>query len=369
MLHIDRFTMEDYARMAAKSGEAVSIYLPTTPISRYVNENRIRFKTLARRAVEAAEQAGFASVAALKMAFDRLEGDYAFWSHQAHGVAVLAMDGEATAFRLGYAVSESAEVGARLHLKPMLAALNPKLLWVLMVSDEGATLHQLMADRTLAQVDAPGMPESLRGEMGELIDRRRGEADRLTSGEGYLVRQRQYLKAVHDAILPILRGSDLPLVLVSTVEHYGEYAALNAYPRLVGHIARSPTDTPHDVIIDALDEIERDERRHRVRRWEARYGERQDDRRTLGEVQQISRLLSTGQIETLLVSQDAMKYGVVASDGTIEFRDEGGVDAHDVYDDIVRRAMETGVDVLPLRADERVAATLAPIAATLRWPQ
>lgn len=369
MLHIDRFTRDDYARLAAQRGEAASIYMPTTPISRHVNENRIRFKTLAKNAVAAAEKAQFSTAHALSEAFARLEGDYQFWSNQAHGLAVHAIDGVVTAVRLGYTVSESAEISSRAHLKPMLPALHPKLLWVLMISDDGAELYQLLDNRTLSKVDTPDMPNSLRDEMGELIERRRGEANRLTSGEGYLVRQREYLKAVHDAIEPIIRGSDFPLVLVTTVEHFGEYKRLNSYPRLAGHIALSPKDTPHDVILDELDGIERAERQQRVRRWEALYAERQNDRRTVSEVQQISRLLSAGQIESLVVAQDELKYGVVDKDGVIEFGAERGPASYDVYDDIVRRALDTGVEILPLRSDEKVDASLFPIAATLRWPQ
>ena len=369
MLHIDPFTVDDYRALAAKDGEAAAIYLPTTPLSHRVNENRIAFKNLARQALDAAARLDFASVDALAAAFAAIEGDYAFWSNQAHGLATLAFNGEIKTLRLAYPVSQSVEVGARLHLKPLLPALHPKRLWVLAISDDGAQLHRLLANRTLERVEVPGMPVSLRDEMGELIDRKRGESDRLTSGEGYLVRQREYLKAIHDAVEPVIRDSNAPLVLVATQEHVGEYGALNAYPSLVGAVERSPSDTPHETILDRLDAIEQEERRKRLARWEDVYKERQDDRRTVSETQQISRLLTAGQIESLLVSHDEVKYGSVARDGTVEFAEGPGPGVYDVYDDIVRRALDTGVTILPVRSDEKAAARLHPLAATLRWPQ
>lgn len=369
MLHIDSFTNDDYRRMAAGRGEALSIYLPTTPISRYVNENRIRFKTLADEAADRALAAGFASAEQARAAFAAMADDYVFWSNQAHGLAVFSMDGVVTAVRLGYPVAESVEIGDRLHLKPMLPALDPKLMWVLTISDDGAQLYRTRQNRTLEEVDAPGMPESLRLEMGDLIERPRGETNRLTSGEGYAVRQRQFLKAIDEAVEPVMRGSGMPLVVVATQEQFGVYRALNTYPLLAANIARSPVDTHRDVILDHLDAIERDERMARVRRWERMYEERRDQRRTVSEVQQISRLIEGGQIETMLVCQDSVKYGAVADDGTIAFAERGGGGAYDVYDDIVRRAMATGVTILPLRSDERSASMLRPMAATLRWPQ
>ena len=161
----------------------------------------------------------------------------------------------------------------------------------------------------------------------------------------------------------------MPLVVVATQDHYGEYRALNTYPMLAANIERSPTDTPHATVLDALDAIELDQRRKRLERWEETYKDRRNDRRTVSETQQISRLLAGGQIETLLVSQDAVKHGSVGKDGTVAFAERPGPEAYDVYDDIVRRALDTGVAVLPVRSDEAAFASLGPLAATLRWPQ
>ena len=59
MLYLDIPTADDYADLAAFRGDmAVSIALPTTPVSIEIDADRIQLKNLAKEAVDQLEAAG-----------------------------------------------------------------------------------------------------------------------------------------------------------------------------------------------------------------------------------------------------------------------------------------------------------------------
>src|SRR3989440_12649970 len=103
MLYVDFPSLADLKSLAAHRDDiCVSIYLPTTPVSREVAGDRIELKNLAKEALRQLETANADKrrVAALMEHLDDLVDDDEFWRFPARSLAVFATPDKARAFRL-----------------------------------------------------------------------------------------------------------------------------------------------------------------------------------------------------------------------------------------------------------------------------
>jgi hypothetical protein len=103
MLYVDIPSLADLKSLAAYRGDiCVSIYLPTTPVSREAVSDRIELKNLAKEALRQLETANADKrrVAALTEHLDDLVDDDEFWRFQARSLAVLATPDNARTFRV-----------------------------------------------------------------------------------------------------------------------------------------------------------------------------------------------------------------------------------------------------------------------------
>jgi len=103
MLYVDIPSLADLKSLAAHRDDiCVSIYLPTTPVSREAAGDRIELKNLAKEALRQLETANADKrrVAALMEHLDDLVDDDEFWRFQARSLAVLATPDNARTFRV-----------------------------------------------------------------------------------------------------------------------------------------------------------------------------------------------------------------------------------------------------------------------------
>lgn len=71
-------------------------------------------------------------------------------------------------------------------------------------------------------------------------------------------------------------------------------------------------------------------------------------------------------VESLLIDMDAVVPGSIDDEGRIRVEDEGDVSNYGVTDEIARRVILAGGEVLVVRADELRDGS-SPVAATLRY--
>ncbi len=72
-----------------------------------------------------------------------LADQYAFWQHQADGLAIFRTKNMLRRYRLSFPVPELAVVGERFHLKPLFPAVDPnQRFYVLAISQDGARIYE-----------------------------------------------------------------------------------------------------------------------------------------------------------------------------------------------------------------------------------
>src|SRR5207244_1210809 len=211
MLYVDIPSLADLKSLAAHRDDiCVSIYLPTTPVSREAAGDRIELKNLAKEALRQLETANADKrrVAALMEHLDDLVDDDEFWRFQARSLAVLATDNART-FRVPSALVPIVEVSDRFHLKPLLRAVAfPNTCFVLALAENAVRVVQVSADLPPALVSVDGLPKDAASAVGRSTVNDRSPSGRLQGSEGQKVLLRQFARKIDQALRGLLTGSD-----------------------------------------------------------------------------------------------------------------------------------------------------------------
>ncbi len=237
MLHVDIPTLPEFRSLGRFRAEAcVSIYLETTPLSRETQASRIELGNLAKEARQQLEQAAFDKREA-KLLFeqvDELLEDAEFWAHQARGLGLLATPRSLKTFRLAEPVASRVEVSDRFHLKPLLRALTyPSSAFVLGLSENAVRLVEVFADMDAVELSVPDLPKDAASAVGKSTLNDRSHDRRIVGAEGQNVRYRQFVRAVDNALRPVLSGYEAPLILAATGRLADLFRQVTNYPRLL----------------------------------------------------------------------------------------------------------------------------------------
>ncbi|MBR1223235.1 hypothetical protein JQ557_34915 [Bradyrhizobium sp. U87765 SZCCT0131] len=372
MLYVDIPTATDLAALSSRRDDiGVSIYLPTTPVTREGGADRIALKNLAREALRQlqAVDADKRRVAALAEHLDDLVDDDGFWRHQAHSLAVLATPDNVRTFRLPNALESMVEVSDRFFLKPLLRSVTfANSGHVLALSEGAVRLIEISANLPATAVKVEGLPRDAASAVGQSTINDRSPSGRLQGAEGQKVRLRQFARQVDAALHARLAGSDLPLVLAALPPIAAIYRSVNSYP----HLAAAGIDTSPDALSDAdlaararsvLDGLYRDE----VTAFGRLFAQRENQGRATTDVAQAARAATFGAVEALMVDIDQVIPGTVAdSDGAVTFASAPGARSYGVVDEIAARALRSGARVLAVRQPDIPGGKA--LAAVLRYP-
>ena len=226
----------------------VAIYLPTSPITtEAADADRIELKKLE------AGQTDHKDVAAVRDSLAELGDDEAFWARQAHSLAVFASPDWTRRFRLPNRLEPIVEVSDRFHVKPLLRTVTfPQAAYVLALSANRARLVEVAPDAPAGDVRVPDMPADAASAVGKSSIGDRSPDRRIQGSEGQKVRLRQYARQVDEALRPLLRGSELPLILAATEPLEAIYRSVNSYPRLAdATLEGNPDETSDAQLADA----------------------------------------------------------------------------------------------------------------------
>jgi hypothetical protein len=371
LVHTDIPTRTDLEQLlSVRDAACVSIYLPTTPEERG-ERDRLEFKRLADEALEQLSGVPLERGALndLREVLEDLVDDEAFWTRQAHSLAVFATPSGARTFQVANRLSPMVEVSDRFHVKPLLrSATFPQAAYVLALSQNSARLIEVSPDAPPAEVSVPGMPKDAASAVGKASITDRSPIRRLQGGEGQKVRLRQYARRVEEALRPILNGLELPLIIAGSEPLESIFRSVSTYPHLAGTVISGNPDTKSDGeladesrrVLDELYAGELDELR-------ALFEQRVPQGRASDDLAAIARAATFGAVDTAFVDIDETVPGFVdESDGAVTVDDSDDAVNYGVVDEIARRVLLARGRVLAVRRDDIPGN--GPAAAILRYP-
>ena len=371
MLHVDLPSREELAALARHlHGSSVSIVLPTTPITPDTDVDRLRFRALAEEAVSQLEAAGQESsaVEALRESLADLVDDDGFWRFQARSLVVYATPGTLLSFRLPTTVEPLVAVSDRFHLKPLLRATSfASSGYVLALAEGGVRLIEVSADLPASTVKLADLPKDAASAAGKASLNDRSPSGRLTGSEGKKVRLRQYARQVNGALRDHLAGQSVPLVLAAVESLGAIYRSVNTYPHLAAATIEGSPEHRSDAelaqaarpLLDALHQ-------QRLVDWSSTFDQRRNAGRASTDLAQVARAATFEAVGSLLVDIDRVIDGRIdETDGRIDEADAPGADSYGVLDEIARRVLLSGGEVLGVRQGDLPEG--APVAAILRY--
>jgi len=372
MLYLDIPTADDYADLAAFRGDmAVSIALPTTPVSNETDADRIQLKNLAKEAVDQLEEAGADKrrLRDLTEELDDLLEDDVFWAYQARGLVIYATPDNLRTFRVPSALQPLVKVSDRFHLKPLLRSTTfCDAGFVLALADGGVRLIEVSKDLPAVEVTVPDLPTDAASAVGKRTIATRSYSGRIGGSEGKKVRLRQYARQVDAALRGILAGRQEPLILASVDALDAIYRSVNSYPHLLENGLRgNPERQSAGELASAARELLDERYRTQIADWHALYRRRLNEDRATTDLVRAARAATAGAVATLLVDMNQVVNGTVDDNGSVTFADEAGADSYGVADEVARRVLTTGGQVLAVRADDMPDPGKA-VAAILRYP-
>jgi hypothetical protein len=371
MLYLDLPTPDDLASLARqRSDMAISIFLPTTPVTVETQADRILLKNLGKEAIDQLEASGADKrrVRLLAEELDDLLDDDEFWCFQAHGLAIYATPDNLRTFRVANALEPIVAVSDRFHLKPLLRAVTfSHVAYVLALAEGGVRLIEVSADLPAVMVKVDGLPQDAASAVGKASINDRSYSGHLTGSEGKKILLRKYVRRVDHAVRGLLAGNDTPLILAAVENLSALYRSVNSYPHLAsmgieGNPERQTAAELAAAAREVLDTLYRDQ----IAEWISLFNQRADEGRATTDVVQAARAATFGGVQSLLVDMDQVIHGTVdETDGTVTFSESACARTYGVIDEIARRVLLSGGQVSSVRQADIPEGK--PLAAILRY--
>ncbi|MDX2970608.1 baeRF11 domain-containing protein [Kribbella solani] len=370
-LHTDIPARTELERLiGARDPLSVSIYLPTSPVTQDAQADRIELKNLATEASRQFEAAGADRRTAeeIRESLDELVEDNRFWAEQARSLAVFAWSGGITTYRLPNQLTSLVEVGDRFYLKPLLRAVTfPQAAFVLALAGGAVRLVEVTRDGPPFTVDVPGLPKDAASAAGKSSIADRAPVGRIQGSEGQKVRLRQYARKIDQALRGVLTGLELPLIIAATEPLDAIYRSVNTYPHLA---APGITGSPEEATDAELAEAARPVLDQIYAQQLADVGELYDQRFAQGrastDLVTIARAATFGAVGTLIVDIDEKLPGQVDEETGAITPAPDDATSYGVIDELARRTLQSGGQVLAVRTTEVPQNT--PAAAIFRYP-
>jgi hypothetical protein len=371
MLYVDIPTLAEIkALVRARSDACLSIFVATTPETQHVEASRIAFRNLVREGVARLRAENFDKrrLALIEAECQAISEDDEFWRFQARSLVLLATPDNVRTFRLATAVNDSVQVADRFQIKPLLRAVAfPQTAFVLALSENAAELFEVSPDSQPTPVPVPDLPKSAADAAGRASINNLSQGTRVSGREGQTLLLHQYARKVDAALRPVLRGTDLPLILASTQPLAPIFRSINSYPKLLPEgIVTSPDRLTAPEIARAARPVLDGHYRAEIDAARALYSQRDAQRRATTNIGDIGRAATAGAIESILVDIEASMSGTVSDEGKVSLASDGGPATYDVIDELVGRAILADARFLGVRAGDVPGG--AAIAATLRYP-
>lgn len=355
MLHIDQPTTAEIEALAAhRADPTVSIYLPTTPLTQDAQADRIALKGHLGQAVAQMEAGGTDKrvVGEISEAIGHLVEDDDFWATQANSLAVFASPGRLVTYRLANHLNARVEVSDRVHLKPLLRAVTfGQSAYVLALGIGACRVIAVSADAPAEELSVQGLPKNFNDALGKRSHLEQGTMGRSGAMSEHALFGR-YARSVDEALRPILKGQDRPLILAAAEPLASIFRGISRYPHTAEHVIPGSADhrPAHDLAAEARTVLDSLHARALAEVADL-FALRSGQGRATGDVAQAARAATFGAIDTLVFDIDADVPGTVdPEDGTATFAEGASAATYDVVDEIARRALASGARLIAARA-------------------
>ena len=366
MWHLD-IPSESELRMLATidAPVVVSIYLPTTPISKDAAADAIALRNLVHEAMKEVRQHPELPRGDDEYIEDQLldlVDDEDFWAHQSHGLGVITTAEGQWTYRLPHRPTAQVHVDDKAHLLQLISATAGQDAHVLVLSEGAVRLVDVAAELPAKEVRVADLPTDAASAVGKSSLTDRSPSGRLVGSEGKRVRIRQYARAVDDALMPLLRGDERPLVLVAPQPVNSIFRQVCSAPTLLGEGVEANADKwSLSEIADAVRPV----LVAHIADTDAALGklldERRGQRRASSDLADIARAATISAIATLIVDREYDERGTIGDDGALTLDPAGPV----LAEELARRVVAHGGRVLALPADRLPGG--APVTAILRY--
>ncbi len=370
MLHIDIPSIHQLNALAAHRAEgSVSIYLETGVLHDEAERARIELKNARDEAIAQLEAAGSHKVQIEELAevLDHLIDDQQFWNHQSQSLAIFVTADHIETYRLPNQLPAQVTVADRFLLKPLLRSVTfPHSAFVLALSANAVRVIEVSANEQAFEVTVDGMPKDAASYAGKASLGDRSHSGRVHGDEGLKLRLTQYARAIDQALRPIASRHTEPLILAAAQPLEGIYRQVNSYRHLADTaIAGNPEELSPNQLAELARPILDGIYAAKVAGVREAFAEFGNQGRALSDVADVANAATAGAVDTLLFDFEGVVPGRISESGTVEFDEALDGSNYGVIDEIVRRALATGAQVLAVRADELP--TDSPVAAILRY--
>ena len=358
MYYVDMPSVEEIGNLnLVRSDACISIYLPTTPISREIKQSRTHLNSLLKKAIAQLEAASFDKrlIQQVQEQFENLLADDAFWDHQANSLAILATPESIRTYRLANKLQDIVEVSDRFHLKPLLRAITfSHSAHILALSENAVRLIQISPDLPAKEIQVSGLPEDAADASNKIAEKNFSGTGNRSGIKGSTAYLTGYVRSINAALRPLLLHSNQPLILAATQPLEGIFRSLNTAKLLPKTISGNPEHLTPAELASAARPILDAHYQSLIQDFHRLYEERTGQSRTTTDIANAARLATFGGIEKLLVDIDSVVDGLVDDEtGEVTFS-SGKPDAVDygVVDEITCRALRTGAKVMAVRKDD-----------------
>ncbi|MEI7519523.1 MAG: hypothetical protein WCJ98_13705 [Mycobacteriaceae bacterium] len=368
MWNLDIPSESELRLLAAINAPAVvTIYMPTTPISQDGAAEAMALHNLVKEAMIEVRQRpelprGDDEYIEVQL-LDLIDDDD-FWAHQSHGLGVITTpDGQWT-FRLPHRPNAQVHVDDKANLIQLIAATAAQDAHVLCLSEGAVRLVDVAADLPPKEVKVAGMPSDAASAAGKSSLKDRSPSGRLVGSEGKRVRIRQFARLVDDALMPILRGDERPLILIATEPIYSIFRQVCSAPTLVSlGVEANPDRLSLTQIADAVKPVLVAHAAETDAALVNTVDERRGQRRATTDLADIARAATISAVATLIIDREYDERGSIGDDGALTLDPDGPV----LAEELARRVVANGGRVLALSADRLPGGS--PVTAVLRYPQ
>lgn len=371
MYYVDMPTAEAIGELnLVRSDACVSIYLPTTPVTREIEQSRISLGNLVKKAIGQLEANGLDKrrIWPLQDQFEDLLADDEFWNHQAHSLALLATPESLYAYRIANRLSAIVKVSDRFHLKPLLRAITfSHAAYILALSEKAVRLLQISADLPAIEIAVPDLPKDAATAGGQPTSKDYTGIGHRHGAQGQNFYRASYIRKIDTALRPILMQSNLPLVLATTMPMEAMFRSLSTITALPQAIVGNPDRLSETELANAARPVLDEYHASKIKDFHRLFEERKGQNRTTTDISDAARLATFGGIDSLLVDIDNVDHGFVDEEtGSVTFDSQGDAINYGVIDEITGRALRSGARVLAVRKADIPGGK--DLAAILRYP-
>ena len=346
-------TMQDLKRLTDIEDDlCISMYMPAEPGAATVEEQRIRFKNLLRKAEKEIQENGVNKKDLYEMVEQGrglLENDY-FWRYQSNGLAVFISVGVFLFYKLPISFEEEFVAGQRFYIKPLIPLfMADGRFYVLALSQKEVRLFSCTRYHVMEidLVDVPeGIAESLKYDSKQYqlqfhTGAAGGGGDRpaIFHGHGVSVDDNKdellrYFQDVDRGLSDILPEKEVPLVLAGVEYLLPIFKEASSYRRVMKEVVRGNPETLRaEELHEKAWEIVRPELEKS--QWEAkqRYRDLAGKGYTAAGVQTVVSHAAYGRVDTLFIDIDGRRPGSFDPDkNETAVYDEDSADGEDLLD-------------------------------------